>query len=103
MVLGSLTGAMCGGIQSGRFGRKRSLMIDCTTCVSGTLLLAFAPNFHVVLVGRFVTGYASASAQASVPVYTSEISQPQVRKSTGFFTLICYSIGFAVALILGKF
>ena len=30
MLLGSITGAIGGGLQSGYFGRKRSLMIDAT-------------------------------------------------------------------------
>ncbi len=37
----------------------------------------------------------------AVPIYTSEVSQPQVRKTTGSFTLMCYSTGFAFCLIFG--
>ena len=102
MVLGSLTGSFCGGIQSGKFGRKKSLMFDCLIFVVGTLFVALAPNFYVILVGRFIHGHSSASAMVAVPIYTSEISQPQVRKTTGSFTLMEYSCGFALALVLGN-
>ena len=102
MVLGSLTGAFCGGLQSGKFGRKKSLMFDCFNFVLGTLFVALAPNFYLILVGRFIHGHSSASAMVAIPIYTSEISQPQVRKTTGSFTLMCYASGFALALVLGK-
>ena len=102
MVLGSLTGSFCGGVQSGRFGRKKSLMIDCFNFVLGTLLVSLAPNFYLILIGRYIHGHSSASAMVAIPIYTSEVSQPQVRKTTGSFTMLCYSSGFALALVLGK-
>ena len=77
-------------------------MIDCFNFVLGTFLVALAPNFYVILIGRFIHGHSSASAMVAIPIYTSEISQPQIRKTTGSFALICYSTGFALALILGK-
>ena len=102
MVLGSLTGSFCGGIQSGKFGRRKSLMFDCVIFVLGTLFVALSPNFYLVLLGRFIHGHSSASAMVAIPIYTSEISQPQVRKTTGSFTIMEYNFGFAFALVLGK-
>ena len=78
------------------------MMFDSFLFVVGTLLMTLAPNFYVIILGRLIHGHSSASAMVAVPIYTSEISQPQVRKLTGNFTLICYSCGFAFALILGK-
>ena len=101
MVLGSLTGSFCGGIQSERFGRKKSLLFDCFVYIVGTILVSLAPNFYVILIGRFIHGHSSASAAVAIPIYTSEVSQPQIRKTTGSFTLACYAIGFASALVLG--
>ena len=92
MVLGSLTGALCGGIQSGKMGRKKSLMVDSFNFVLGTLLVALAPNFYVMLLGRFIHGHSSASGMVAILIYTSEISQPQVRKTTGRVTRCGYVI-----------
>ena len=102
MVVGSLTGALCGGIQSGKFGRKKSLMIDNLVFLTGILILSLAPNFFLVLLARFITGHSTASALVGAPVYSSEISQPQARKIIGSFTLMCYTSGFALSFILGK-
>jgi MFS family permease len=102
MVLGSLSGALFGGLQGGRFGRKHSMMVDCVIFIVGILMSALAPNFYVILAGRLVLGHSAASAMVSVPIYTSETSQPKVREITGFFTVVCYTSGFALALIFGK-
>jgi SP family galactose:H+ symporter-like MFS transporter len=103
MVLGSLSGALCGGLQGGRFGRKRSMMIDSVVFIVGILLSALAPNFYVIVIARLVLGHSAASAMVSVPIYVSETSQPKVREITGVFTVMCYTSGFALALIFGKF
>ena len=56
MLLGSLTGAIGGALQSGQFGRKGSLMIDAALFVISTVALSLAPNLIVVLASRFVQG-----------------------------------------------
>ena len=103
MVAGSLTGALFGGIQSGKFGRKKSLMIDCFVFFIGILILALAPNFYLILLARFITGHSTASALVAAPIYSSEISQPQARKIIGSFTLMCYTSGFALSFVLGEY
>ena len=64
---------------------------------------ALAPNFYVLLVARVLLGHSSCSSMVSTPLYTSEISQPMVRKVTGSFTMICYTTGYALAVILGMY
>ena len=103
MLLGSLTGAIGGGLQSGQFGRKRSLMIDATLFIIATIALILAPNLIVVLISRFVQGHCVASSVVAMPIYTSEISQPEIRKITGVFAVICISFGGSLSMIFGKF
>ena len=103
MVIGSCTGAICGGFLSEKYGRKKLLLFECTVFIFATLLCALAPNFQVLLISRVILGHCSASAMTSVPVYTSEISQPEVRTITGCFNVVCCSFGVAFSLMLGKF
>ena len=70
MVAGSLTGAICGCIQCGKLGRKRSMLIDCFFFIIGTLLMTFSVNLPMILVGRFVQGHSAASSMVVVPMYT---------------------------------
>ena len=37
-----------------------------------------------------------------MPVYTSEISQPEMRKITGVFAVIGISLGGALSMVFGK-
>lgn len=101
MVVGSLSGSLCGGMQSGKFGRRKSMLMDSISYIIGSILMAMSPNFYLLLLGRFIHGHSCASAMVAIPIYTSEISQPEVRKITGAFTLACYTTGFASSLILG--
>ena len=103
VFLGSLSGACCGGFQNGMFGRKKSLMLDSFIFGIGVLFVAFAPNFNFVLIGRFINGHSTTSAMVTAPIYTAEICQPHVRKTTGNFTWMCFVCGWALAFVLGNF
>ena len=102
-MVGSLSGSLCGGWQCGKFGRKKSLIIDCLLFIIGTVSSSFSPNFYVLLFSRWVLGHSAASQQVTVPIYVSEISQPQMRSITGPFMAICYSSGFAGGYIFGMY
>ena len=54
MVFGSVTGATFGGWQSGKFGRRKSMLIDSVVYFTGLIMLALSPNFYVVLVYTLV-------------------------------------------------
>ena len=70
MLVGSCTGAICGGIQSEKFGRRKSLLFDCFIYFVGTILSTVAPNFNILLVARVILGHSVASAMTTTPVYT---------------------------------
>ena len=50
----------------------------------------------------FLQGYAVGSGRVAIPIYTSEICQPEVRKYTGAFAMIFMLSGLLLAAILGK-
>merc|ERR1712018_1049000 len=87
MIIGSCTGALLGGFQSQKFGRRKSLLFDCLVFIAATLACAMAPNFKVLLIARVILGHSVASQFTTSPVYTSEISQPEVRSVTGNFNI----------------
>ena len=102
MIFGSITGAIIGGWQSGKFGRKTSMMIDSVVYVVGLLFLTFSPSFYLALVSRFILGHAGASGLVSVPIYVGEISQPQIRQISSTLCVIFFSCGASMSLTLGK-
>lgn len=102
LVVGSITGSLCGGIQSDRLGRKKSLQIDSLVFTFATLSIAFSPNLPIVLIGRFVQGHSQASSRVACSTYISETSQSAIRTYTGLLTAMCYNVAFALAFIFGK-
>ena len=64
-------------------------------------MCALAPKFYVLLIARLLLGHSSASSMVAAPMYTCEISQPQIRKTTGSFNMSCFSTGFALVVIFG--
>ena len=100
-VVGCLVGSFVGGWQSEKLGRKKSMMIDCSVFIIGMLITCLTPNTYVLLLARFLVGHASLSSVVSAPIYTSETSQPEVRRMTGSFAVMCYTTGCAFCQILG--
>ncbi|CAB4054462.1 SLC2A6 [Lepeophtheirus salmonis] len=99
--LGYLSGALIGGFQSDFFGRRRSMMIDNTFAIIGAAIIATANSFYMLLIGRYISGYAVGSCIASLPVYLSEISHPKVRGTlTAVFGAMYYA-GTFVLMALG--
>lgn len=102
MIAGSCTGAICGGWQSEKFGRRKSLLFDCFVFILSTLACAMAPNFYILLIARVIQGHSMASQFTTSPVYTSEVCQPEVRSITGNFSVACYSFGATFMMTLGN-
>ena len=100
-VFGSISGSLLGGLQCGKLGRRKSLLIDCHLFMLGTFLMAISQGLSLLLAGRFIVGHAASSAVVAAPIFTSEISQPKVRKYTALFPLACVYVGIAVAYIFG--
>ena len=69
--------------------------------MSGMIMSAFAPNFYILLISRVLLGHSTGSASVTTPIYTGEISQPEVRRITGSFPMICYMTGYGLAVLLG--
>ena len=102
MVLGSLSGSILGGFQSQKLGRKYSIMFDSLLFMTATIIFVLSYNLQMVLAARYIQGHAVSSSAVAVPLYISETSQPEVRKITGVFAVICYCFGSAASSVLGK-
>lgn len=125
MMFGCIVGSLVSGWLSDRFGRRWTLIIENIIYLLSFVLIAFAPNYIVMLVARLLSGYAAASTVVALPVYVSEISQPQIRgflgenvcfgndfptwprekkqasPSAGGLTTAFYTTGFGVMGVLG--
>ncbi|KAK4151720.1 general substrate transporter [Chaetomidium leptoderma] len=76
---GSWAGALCSGWASDKYGRKRTIMGGSLFWIAGSIIVCAAVNIPMLIVGRFVNGFAVGICSAQVPVYITEVAPPTLR------------------------
>eukprot|EP00835_Amoeboradix_gromovi_P006528 NODE_787_length_4254_cov_0.173526.p1 type:complete len:455 gc:universal NODE_787_length_4254_cov_0.173526:3236-1872(-) len=81
-----LLGSIFGSLSSSKFaehseiGRKKSIIISSVIFIIGIILQAMgALSFYVLVSGRFITGIALGIMKSVIPMYLSEVSNPNLR------------------------
>ncbi len=112
LAMGSLNfvaalGAVLGGKIANDFGRKYTVKVCSWIFVVGTILMAAAPGYYCLLLGRIVTGMGVGVSFVVAPVYLAEVAPTHLRgKLNTVFDvainggiLLGYVLGFLVQLI----
>ena len=73
-LLGTVIGAMLGGIPSDVIGRKRTLFWIAILYLSSTLGSALSNDWYAFLIFRFIGGLGVGSSSVTAPMYISEIA-----------------------------
>ncbi|KAJ4721009.1 D-xylose-proton symporter-like 2 [Melia azedarach] len=80
---GSLYGALIGSVLAFNIadflGRRRELILAAVLYLVGALVTAFAPDFVVMVIGRFVYGIGIGLAMHAAPMYIAETAPSQMR------------------------
>ncbi len=79
LLLGATCSAVFAGAIADIFGRKRAIIFAAAIFFFAAILMALAPNFETLIVGRLFVGIAIGIASLSVPMYVSELSPPKIR------------------------
>ena len=99
--ISALAGSLLGGYEGQKFGRKASVLIELILAFSAQIMISFSPNFSVLLIGKTIHGYTYGSLSGLVPIYNSELCQPDVRSITGSFATTLMSMSMTISFILG--
>ncbi|MED6110707.1 Integrin alpha chain-like protein (Alpha-int1) [Stylosanthes scabra] len=78
-LVGAIFGATIGGYINDALGRKMAIIVADICFVLGSLIMAIAPNPHVIIVGRFFVGLGVGAASVTSPVYIAEVSPSEIR------------------------
>jgi MFS transporter, SP family, solute carrier family 2 (myo-inositol transporter), member 13 len=78
-VAGALVAAVVSGPASDYFGRRPIILISSVVFTVGSLLMAFAESYDLLLVGRFIVGLGVGAASTSMPVFVSEAAPSDQR------------------------
>jgi sugar porter (SP) family MFS transporter len=73
-LVGTVVGAMLGGIPSDLFGRKKTIFWIAVLFLVAAVGSALAFNWYVFLLFRFVGGLAVGCSSVTAPMYISELS-----------------------------
>ncbi|MGV3502975.1 MAG: sugar porter family MFS transporter [Adhaeribacter sp.] len=85
-LIGTVLGALTGGIPSDKFGRKNTLYGIALLYLLSSLGTALAPNWYIFLIFRFLGGIGVGVSSVTAPLYISEIAPAKSRgKLVGLF------------------
>jgi sugar porter (SP) family MFS transporter len=93
LSLYSVIGSFAGARTSDRIGRRLTVVFAAVIFFVGALLMGFAVNYGMLMVGRFVAGVGVGYGGMIAPVYTAEISPPASRGFLTSFPEVFINIG----------
>ena len=71
--------------------------------LQGSLIMSFAVNEAMLIVGRIILGIGAGVATVVAPVYFNEISPAKLRGTVGVLCQIAFTFGMLVSMIAGLF
>ncbi|XP_077241719.1 major facilitator superfamily protein [Tasmannia lanceolata] len=95
----SLLGSLAGGRTSDAIGRKWTMGFAAIVFQIGAGIMAFAPSFTVLMVGRLLAGVGIGFGVMIAPVYIAEISPSVSRGALTSFPEIFINIGILLGYI----
>jgi sugar porter (SP) family MFS transporter len=73
-LIGTVLGSLVGSIPCERIGRRNTLMVIAAIYLLSSLGTAFATNWYIFLLFRFLGGLGVGASSVTAPVYISEIA-----------------------------
>jgi sugar porter (SP) family MFS transporter len=78
-LIGTVIGAMCSGVLGQKIGGREALRIMAILYLVSSVGCAFAPNWDVLMVSRFVGGLGIGGSSVLGPVYIAELAPAKWR------------------------
>ncbi|KAJ1434764.1 Sugar/inositol transporter [Sesbania bispinosa] len=95
----SLLGSLAGGKTSDAIGRKWTIGLAAVIFQTGGAVMALAPSFKVLMIGRLLAGVGIGFGVMIAPVYIAEISPAIARGSLTSFPEIFINLGILLGYI----
>eukprot|EP01083_Nonionella_stella_P142400 440515_1 len=89
----SILGCLLGGHISQVIGRRKTIVISAIVFFIGALLIAATKIYGVIVFGRILLGIASGIGLVIAPLYTAELSPPDIRGKLVTFAEIAINGG----------
>ncbi|XP_059671119.1 probable polyol transporter 4 [Cornus florida] len=95
----SLLGSLAGGKTSDAIGRKWTMAFAAIVFQTGAAIMALAPSFFVLMIGRLFAGIGIGFGIMIAPVYIAEISPAVSRGSLTSFPEIFINLGILLGYV----
>ncbi|KAK5641088.1 hypothetical protein RI129_009635 [Pyrocoelia pectoralis] len=101
--LGSIPGSILGGWLLDRVGRKRTILLTTVILFIPWVVIAVTKNPIIFMIARFIGGMGAAIIPITVPVYTGEIADKDIRGRLGLSYILLTTSGTVAVLSAGPF
>src|SRR6218665_4081091 len=88
------------GVLSDRYGRRPVLLVSLAGAAIDYLVMAFAPELWLLVIGRAVAGITSANMAVATAYITDISTEDERAKRFGYFHAM-FGIGFIIGPVLG--
>jgi sugar porter (SP) family MFS transporter len=103
LLVGAVVGSAVAGWISQAVGRRTTLVLTCALFVVSSAVMAFAPNYEWLLVGRVLAGLAVGGTQSTVPTYLSELAPTKSRGRFSSGNQLMIATGILAAAVVNYF
>src|SRR5665213_416067 len=100
VLVGSLIGAVAGGMLADRLGRRRLLIITAAVFGLGAIGAALAPGTIWLIAARVVAGGAIGIASFVAPLYISEIAPVDIRGKLVSINQVALTSGIVISYLI---
>ncbi|XP_058794243.1 facilitated trehalose transporter Tret1-like [Phymastichus coffea] len=101
VVISTPVGAVMGSFLMEAFGRLRTLQFGAVPYALGWVLIAMSNSVTMILVGRILSGFATALAASPAVVYITEVARPELRGSLISLGPTLASFGILLVYLMG--
>jgi len=100
MNAAALFGALFSGYIADKFGRKPALFISSCTFAVGSILMAVATSYEMLVYSRYIQGFGVGAGLLISPMFISEVSPKQWRGALVTLSEVALSLGILLAYIV---
>jgi SP family galactose:H+ symporter-like MFS transporter len=100
VLVGAVVGATIGGALTGRFGRRKMIILAGIIFTASAIGTAFAPTVAWLIGARVISGIAIGIASFISPMYIAELVPAKVRGSLVAVNMLAITTGIVVAYLV---
>jgi sugar porter (SP) family MFS transporter len=100
LLVGAVIGAATAGWVSQAIGRRATLVATCGVYVVSSVVMALAPGYGWLLLGRALAGLAVGSTQSTLPTYLSELAPTGTRGRHGSSNQLAIATGILISAVI---